>query len=239
MDFKYNGIILNKFDIGETDRIYGIYTFEVGKIRAKAVGVRKPNAKLAGSLEPLTQAEIFMARGRGRGNITGVIATNNFLGIKSDIHVLEKVFYAFGIFSRMVTDEEKDEKIFELLIKYLGLMDTLASGGKNMKMDIVTAGFLIKLLDEMGYGIEVDKCVKCRGKLKPHGNFFSPEQGGILCENCGKSLLRKIKIGHNSIKIIRLFLANKIDNFSKIEAEEKTIRNLKSVISEEINWITA
>ena len=33
MEYKYTGIILNKRDVGETDRIYSIYTLEGGKIR--------------------------------------------------------------------------------------------------------------------------------------------------------------------------------------------------------------
>lgn len=238
MDYKYNGIILNKFDIGETDRLYGIYTLEAGKIRVRAIGVKKPNAKLAGSLEPLTQSEIFMARGRGRGNITGAIAINNFLEIKSDISAIQKVFYTFGIFNRLITDEEKDENLFRLILKYLETINELSHREKDIKMDIVTSGFLVRLLENMGYKIEAEKCVKCGERLKPDGNFFSAERGGILCGTCEKQILKKVKIGHNTVKIIRLFLANKIENFAKIEAEEKTVKNLKLVINEEINWIT-
>ena len=39
MEYKYNGIILGKNDIAETDRIYSIYTREAGKIRVLGKGV--------------------------------------------------------------------------------------------------------------------------------------------------------------------------------------------------------
>lgn len=242
MNFKYNGIILNKFDIGETDRLYNIYTLEAGKIRAKAIGVKKPNAKLAGNLEPLTYSEIFMARGRGKGNITGVIALNNFFGIKSDIAAIQKVFYTFGIFGRLVTEEEKDEKIFSLLLKYLEAMNKLctdASTGRLYyeRLDIITLGFLFKFLGALGYKIEADKCVKCRTKLEPDSNYFSAELGGVVCVKCAIGNGKKIKIAPDSIKMIRMFLKNKIDNFGKIEAEKSIINNLKVIISEEIGWI--
>jgi DNA repair protein RecO (recombination protein O) len=243
MQFKYNGIILNKFDIGETDRLYNIYTLEVGKMRAKAIGVKKPNAKLAGNLEPITQAEIFMARGRGKGNITGAIAINNFLAVKSDISALRKIFYVFGIFNRLVTDEEKDEKIFNLLLGYLKAMEFLCRDTQverlhnENKSDIITLGFLFKLLLNLGYGIEVEKCVSCGEKLKTEDNYFSPESGGMICASCGKKLSGKIKISSNAIKLIRVFLKNKLENFKKISAPKEDIRNLKIIIEEEVKWI--
>jgi DNA repair protein RecO (recombination protein O) len=242
VNYKYTGIILNKFDIGETDRLYTVYTREAGKIRAKAIGVKKPNAKLAGNLEPLTQAEIFMAKGKGRGNITGAIAVNNFLAIKSEISAIQKVFYVFGIFNRLVTEEEKDEKIFELLSGYLEAIDELykdAPAGRfyDGRPDIITLGFLFKFLSALGYKIEAEKCVKCGLKLKPGDNYFNAELGGIICAKCSVKNGKKIKISPDAIKLIRLFLKNKLENFGKISAPKEDIKNLKIIIEEEIKWI--
>lgn len=244
MNYKYNGIILNKFDIGETDRLYTIYTREAGKIRAKAIGVKKPNAKLAGNLEPLTYAEIFMAKGKGRGNITGAIAINNFLNIKSDISALQKVFYVFGIFGRLVTEEERDEKIFELLSDYLEAMDKLV-GKENQgnrddsgnKWDIITLGFSFKLLDSLGYKIEVKKCLKCGKKLVAENNYFSGELGGTVCKSCSQEARNKIKISNEAIKLVRIFLNNKLENLVKINISKKDITNLKIVFVQTMEWM--
>jgi DNA repair protein RecO (recombination protein O) len=237
MNFKYNGVILNKFDVGETDRLYTVYTLEAGKIRVKAIGVKKPNAKLAGNLEPLTQSEIFLARGRGRGNITGAITLNNFLTIKSNISAIQKVFYVFGIFNRLITEEEKDERIFELLLDYLEAMDRLAGENNDYKLDIITLGFLFKLLLNLGYGIEVEKCLKCGLKLEPSINYFNAELGGVICSKCNNNLSKKIKISPDAIKLVRIFLKNKLENLGKVEAGKEVVNNLKIIIQEEINWI--
>ena len=229
MNFKHNGIILSKRDIGEADRLYTIYTLENGKIRAKAVGVKKPNAKLAGNLEPITQVEIFMARGRGRGKITGVIALNNFLSIKSDFSAMQKVFYVFGIMNRLISEEEKDEKIFELLVEYLKTLDGLNGFGSGEKLDIITSGFLFKFMEALGYRIEAEKCVRCRSKLRPEDNYFSAESGGVVCPGCVGKSGKKIRINPNSIKLIRLFLKNKIGNLEKIEVGKDVINNLKII----------
>jgi DNA repair protein RecO len=126
MDYKYNGIILSKIDIAEVDRIYNIYTLEAGKIRVIGKGTRNPNAKLAGSLEPVTSAEIYVSRTKGLGKITGAIVSDNFSRLKSDFEYLAKVFYVFGILEKIITNEEKDEKVFALLLDYLKILEKMA-----------------------------------------------------------------------------------------------------------------
>ncbi|PIP27915.1 MAG: DNA repair protein RecO [Candidatus Moranbacteria bacterium CG23_combo_of_CG06-09_8_20_14_all_35_22] len=242
MEYKYNAIVLNKIDTGETDRVYVIYTQEAGRILARAIGVKKPNAKLAGNLEPITYCEIFLAKGKGRGNVTGAIAVENFLAIKENVEALEKVFSAFKIFSRLVTQEEKDEKIFQLLLDYLLAMEKQAGGEKielkdNLKFDIPTLGFIFKLLQSLGYKQEVKKCAVCSAKLTSGENYFSAEFGGILCPICAKHSKNKIRITDEAVKFIRIFLDNKIENIGKIKSENKNIHNLKIIAQEAVRWI--
>ncbi len=237
MDYKYHGIILSKFDVAETDRIYTVYTLESGKIRLPAIGVKKPNAKLAGSLEPVTYAEIFCARSRGKGKITGVITVDNFSSLKGDISTLEKVFGAFRIFDRLVTEEEKDEKTFNLLLDYLQATERVSvERNDDFKKEIFTLGFIFKLLENLGYGLEIKECASCGKKLIPGGNYFSVAAGGILCLACSLKESRKIKIEDDAIKFIRIILENKLSNLGKIKTSEESVKNLKIIASEAVKW---
>jgi DNA repair protein RecO (recombination protein O) len=237
MDFKYQGIILSKKDIGETDRIYAILTLESGKIRVLAKSARRTNAKLAGSLEPVTYSEIFVAKSKGLGKITGALTINNFSKIKSDLESLEQAAYVFKILEKMVPEQEKDEKVFNLMLDYLSVLEKLNEKETNGKKEILTAGLLFKLLGELGYRIEAEKCLSCGKKLKPESNYFSPTRGGILCANCASAAKEKIKITSDSIKFIRIFLENKIANLTKLHSSKEGLRNLKAVIEEFLSWI--
>ncbi len=237
MEYKYNAIVLNKIDTGETDRVYVVYTREAGRILARAIGVKKPNAKLAGNLESITQCEIFLAKGKGRGNVTGVIGVENFLAIKANIFALEKVFTALKIFNRLMTQEEKDEKTFQLLLDYLLVMDKSAKEENDLKFDIYTLGFIFKLLQNLGYKQEVKKCSACAGKLVSGENYFSAQRGGIICPACAKLETRKIRITDEAVKFIRIVLENKIENLGKIKLEKKSLDNLKVVAQEAVRWI--
>jgi DNA repair protein RecO (recombination protein O) len=238
MDFKYDGIILSKKDVGEADRIYTIFTLEAGKIRVLGKGVRRPNAKLAGHLEPLTRAEIFVAKGKGMGKITGSIVTDNFAGSKADLDSLGNIFYSFGILEKVISEQEEDQAVFYLLQKYLQVVEKI-SGRKSDKdkKDILALGFLFKLLAEAGYRFEVEKCVICGEKLKPEKNYFSASLGGVLCGNCQRTENKKVKIEIGAIKCLRIFLKNNIDNFVKLNLPEREIQNLKVVLKEATDWI--
>lgn len=239
MDFKYHGIILGKFDVAEADRIYTFYTQEEGKVRVLAKGVRKPQAKLAGFLEPITYGEIFISKNQGRGSITGALTLNSFSAIKSNLEATTRVFYIFKILEKLITQQERDEKVFRLLLAYLETLEKLSSENNEENiMDITTLGFLFKLLDGLGYKLEVEKCVSCGKKLKPEDNFFSAGQGGVMCQDCARSVAERLKITPGAIKLVRIFLKNKIENFIKIKAEKENIRNLKIIANEAVRWVT-
>jgi DNA repair protein RecO (recombination protein O) len=239
MEYKYQGIVLGKIDIGETDRLYVVYTLEAGRILAKAIGVKKPNAKLAGNLEPLTYSEIFLAKGRGQGNIIGAITVENFLEVKNNIEALEKVFGALKIFSRLVTQEEKDARIFHLLLGYLlAIKETIKKKELDeLSLDILTLGFIFKLLNKMGYAMETKKCTTCNEKLVSGENYFSASFGGILCPSCARNRQGKVRITDEAVKCIRIFLDNKIENLGKIKIENKNLDNLKMITNEMVRWV--
>lgn len=236
MELKYTGIILSKKDIGEADRIYTIYTKEAGKIQAKAVGARKQNAKLAGALENFTLADITVVKKNGTGKITSSIVENNFLNIKDNLDVIASVFRAAEIFDRLVGIGEKDEKTFNLLKDYLEAADELDDKEKA-KIEIISHGFIFKLLKELGYKIEINLCIGCGDRLKDQQNFFGAEQGGIICQNCAASLKNASPASTNAIKLMRLFLSNNLKSLAKLKAGEKEIRELKLIFQTFLDWI--
>src|SRR3989344_412843 len=126
MEYRYNAIILKKREVGETDRIYTLYTEEGGKIRALAKGVRKSEAKLAGQLETLMQGLVIIIRGRGMGKIAGAVSENVFPSIRSDLEILKETLNTVDTFERLVDLEEPDKELFSLLFRYLVLTDTFA-----------------------------------------------------------------------------------------------------------------
>ena len=237
MEYKYTGIILNKRDAGETDRICTIYTLEGGKIRSMAKGVRKAHAKLASVLENITLADITIVKTRGLGKITGSISENNFVSLKSDCNAVLETFSALGIFDKLIDFENPDQSVFELLKNYLETVDACASNKDNEKYVLLRLGFITKLLYELGYAIEANVCVICRRPLSEDYPVFSAQHGGTLCALCAKENSDTIiPIRVNAIKMIRLFLQNKISALAKIQATREDCDSVRLAIDEFLRW---
>lgn len=237
MDFKYSGIILSKRDVSETDRIYTIFTLESGKIKALGKGVRRPNAKLAGHLEPITYSEIFLSKGRGIGKLTGSGVVENFPKIKADIEALIQVSSAVKVLEKIIPEQQAEEKTFQLFSEYLNAMEDLSGKNNPGKKAGITLGFFFKLLEESGYKLEIKRCVICGGRLQSGNNSFSASRGGVLCCNCQSLEQKKIRVVDSSIKFMRIFAQNKIGNLEKLSFSQKDLDNLRKIIKESLDWM--
>jgi len=237
MEYKYTGIILNKRNIGETDRMYTIFTREGGKIRSLAKGVRKPHAKLASSLESLTMADITVVKNRGTGKIAGSIIENTYPHLKKDGAALLEVFGAISLFNKLVDLESKDETMFALLADYLDAADSAArTQSAEEKNRLLSLGFSLKLLELSGYKIEASLCVLCGCRLTGEHFHFSPELGGIVCEACGRSQPATIPVNANAIKLIRIIFASGMRSLEKLKVEKKDLDALSRVVRGFLLW---
>lgn len=238
MELRYNAIILKKKEVGETDRLYTLYTAEQGKVQAIAKGVRKPAAKLAGQLETLMQGLVIIEKGRGIGKIAGAVAEKNFLHLRTEADILKRVLEAANIFERLVEWDEPDEELFQLLLAYLSLCDDLAKEGRKEKVFLLSEGFLFQLFAHLGYEIETGVCAVSGEKLKPgEQHFFSPSAGGMFSGQHSRETKGAFPISENAIKLIRLFLGNRLENVPRVQAGERELRELRQVTTRFFQWI--
>ncbi|EKD46911.1 MAG: hypothetical protein ACD_67C00020G0001 [uncultured bacterium] len=239
MEYKYTGIILNKRNVGETDKICTVYTLEGGKVRSIAKGVRKSHAKLASSLENITLADVTIVRTKGLGKITGSIVENNFSALKCDCDALLETFAGLNMFDKLVDFENPDPQVFGLLKNYLETIEYCCANKINEKFLLLRLGFAVKLLDALGYAIEVHSCVTCGKTLSQDFLCFSSSAGGALCEKCSeKNQSCVLPVRANAIKMIRIFLKNNIGALVKIQATRDDCDSLHLVVDDFLKWNT-
>ncbi len=238
MEYNYTAIILRKKKIGETDRLYTFYTLEAGKLQSIGRGIRKPQAKLAGHLETLSQSDVIVARRHGLGNIASAITERYFLALKSDEATLALVFESIASFEKLVDFEEKDEALFDLLQIYLTTANALVSEGKSDKVKIVTQGFLFQLLSHLGYHLEMRACAVSGEPLASVNRYyFSPDAGGVIEARFVGQAQRAVAINENAIKLIRLFFQNKLSSLSRVQVAQEDLVCVESVSRAFLQWI--
>ena len=236
MDYKHTAIILGSREIGETDRVYSFLTAENGKVRAIGRGTRKPVAKLAGNLEPLTQVEIFIHKTKGLGNISGVISLDNFSSIKENIEALQEVLATFKVLEKVLLEDQREEKIYGYLEAFLFSIERAVKEKKVINYQFLKVGLLFKVFEELGYRLEVGKCAECGKKLVSGENFFDFSRGGVVCRECNQGKANGVKISDDSIKAIRIVLSNKIENLVKLKINEREKNNLEQIFRAFYRW---
>ena len=223
---KYIAIILSHTSANEFNRIYSMYTMEAGLVRAAGKGVRKANAKLAGHLEPATLSEVYVARSKGMGQITGAIALENFENIKNDFRKLSEVLKIFRFFLKNFSEGEKDKGIFALLEDFLS---SFAKASEDKERILVEA-FWWKLFDALGNRPEVIKCISCKAKLAEGSRkFFKIEKGGIICQKCASNFRDAPLVGDNQIKLLRIFWGNSLEKTAKVKISGHEVEKLAKI----------
>lgn len=238
MEYRYNALVLSKKEVGETDRLYTLYTREQGKIRVMAKGVRKPEAKLAGQLENFTLVQIIINKTRGTGRVASAVADDVFASLRSDYETLLSVSQSVSILEKFVDMEEPDEALFLLLKTYLTEVDQLVATKKENQVRLLSQVFLLQLFSHLGYHIETAVCVQSGERLKPgERHFFSPKAGGILNEEESRNFPGSFFVAENTIKLMRLFSHNSLSSCMKVQMQLEDLRELEMVTRRFADWI--
>lgn len=238
MEYRYTAIVLRKKEVGETDRLYTLYTKEQGKIRVVARGVRKPEAKLAGQLENLSEVAVTVVKGRGTGKIAGALLENIFPHVRTDYEILRRVLQAVSWFERLVDVDEPDPELFQHLREYIALADGLAEEEKILEFRLLTQAFLFQVFARLGYQIETGVSALSGERLRAgERHFFSPKAGGMLTEAEAPLERQAFAIHEHTIKLLRLFLQNRLSACLRVKVDENDLRDLELVSKRHFQWI--
>ena len=171
-----DAIVLSRFDYGEADRILTLLTPGLGKIKAIAKGIRRPTSRIGGSLEPLTELRLQLARGRTFDVVTQVTMEHAWLGLRDRLEVTATAWYCGELLERSMEERHAAEPLYLLLRRAYELLDAGMNPGR------VARWFEMRLCDELGVRPEVDRCVECDRLLEAGDEArWIPRLGGVLC----------------------------------------------------------
>ncbi len=238
MEYRYTAIVLSKKEVGETDRLYTLYTREQGKIRVMAKGVRKPEAKLASQLESFTVVSLIINKTKGIGKITSAVVEEMFASLRGDYEALLSVSQNMSILERFVDMDESDEELYDLMTQYLEEGERLVNEGQKERMRLLSQVFLFQLFSHLGYHIEAETSVHSGQRLvQGERHFFSPRAGGVITEAEASELKESFYIQENTIKLMRLFATNRLGACLKLKLSDSDLRELEMVTRRFADWI--
>lgn len=146
--------ILRNEPFREHDAWITMYGREHGKLVGVARGIRRLGAKQLGHLEPLSLADVMIAKGASFDKVA--VARTYSTNIRSGIGKMAVA----GSFSRLVDDftreGESDEQLFELIGEVISAADEFQNEPSSGRARFLFAGATLKLLDLAGYGPSLD-----------------------------------------------------------------------------------
>jgi DNA repair protein RecO (recombination protein O) len=179
--YPTEAVVLRSLRLGEADRIVHLYTSERGRIGAVAKGIRKTKSRFGGRLEPLSHVSMQLHQGSGElQTVTGVDLVRAHSTVREDSYRLNVGLIGAEAMLRLFPEQEKNERAFTALTRFLDALDEAPPGGDRPALDPLALSFQLKLLWLSGYLPHLTSCAECGAEDVPLV-AYSPQAGGAVC----------------------------------------------------------
>jgi DNA repair protein RecO (recombination protein O) len=178
---RTQALILEKRDIGEADQIITFYTLDFGKVSARGRSIRKGGSKLKMNASLFSLVEIEIIQGKNFNTLTDVILISSFQKAKKSLAKLSLLYRISETTLKLIHEQEKDEKIFSLLLNTFQEIESQKLSKENLK--IIWCRYSFQLLYFLGYRVYTKECIFCNKKIEKDC-YFSPKEKGAVCKEC-------------------------------------------------------
>jgi|YelNatPaOPRAMG01_1025707.scaffolds.fasta_scaffold01712_3 DNA repair protein RecO (recombination protein O) len=203
---KTEGLVIKRFDYGETSLIVRFYTKDYGKLNLIFKGIKTEPKKFL-SLEPFSYNEIIFYK---KKNTDLHLASHcdlkdNFDSIRNNLERLSFASVMMESLDLVTPFEESQTELFNLTLDSLKALCTYSYPHK-----IITI-FKIKLLSLSGFKPHLNSCISCQSKINSQAKF-SVSLGGLLCPSCQKKDLKARAVYRGTIATILHIERNDLEN---------------------------
>jgi len=175
-------LLVRSVEYGEADVIATLLTEAEGRVSLIVRGARRGGRRVGGALEPFhTLKAVYEDRGSDLATLTEATLVRVRLGLTSRLDALDAAGQALRWARHLCPPRTPEPAAWATLTE---LLDRLEDPASDPRVEVAAAG--LRLLGDMGYALEFDRCVRC-GKRCPEdrAGSFDPSRGGLVCQACG------------------------------------------------------
>lgn len=143
--YKTEGIVVKRKNFGEADRILTIFTKKNGKIKIKAIGVRKINSRRSPHVELLNYSLLTLYKGHNLPILTEAQTINSFQKIKNDLTKIGFAYYLCELIDGLCPEGQENKIVFSLL------KDSLQRLASEQEAALIIEDFEVNLLTFLGF----------------------------------------------------------------------------------------
>ena len=188
---KASALVLRTTDWSETSRIATLWTREFGKVRALAKGGRRLKSNFESALDLLTLCSIVLLR-KTSGSLdllTEAQVWERFGQLRGDLPSLYAAYYVAELLSDWTEEYDPHPVLFDEAVATLRILGTpgVFTGPRLVRFELV-------MLRELGYHPVLENCVACGLPAEAKELGFSSAAGGIVCSSCRQKLRGTISL---------------------------------------------
>lgn len=216
-------IILDYREYGESDKIITLYTFDNGKVAGIAKGASKSKNRFLNKFEIFSYVTVGYKE-KQQSTLLFIQEAElheSFIHLRTDLHkyICANFIREFLIIATI--ERVADEDIFHLLRWSFSALND------DKDCFAISAIFLLRLFDYLGYCPEISCCHHCRRDFSTATRYsFNQSGGGLICNQCSaEAHTQYTSISMGTLRILRLALSEPMErlhrlHFSKRDAEQ-------------------
>jgi DNA repair protein RecO (recombination protein O) len=229
--YKTQAIIINRLNLGESDRILTLFSAGYGKVRAVVKGARRTKSKYGGHTELFSLVDFVISTGKNLDVISDATLARNFLAESPDMEKIKTVYYFAEIINRLLPDNAPNPEIYELLLYSLEHIN-------DLDINFLQIIFVARTLKTLGIYPEMNTCIKCEEKPNRDEIYFSQSGGGILHQNCSAHFEDAVYADEATIKLWRFVADAPLAQVAKIKVTDATIKSASELANSYIHCVT-
>ena len=148
-----------------------------------------------------------------------------------DLWRVSHAYYVGELVDRFSKEQSENRALYGLLRDVLGWICRSADLSLTMRF------FELRLLDLVGYRPRLFQCPHCNTSLEPVINFFSAEEGGVLCPRCGEGERRVRAIPLGALKVLRYLQTHGYPECAQLRLSKATCSDVESVLRRYLVYI--
>jgi DNA repair protein RecO (recombination protein O) len=241
--YRLEGVVLNRRDHGEADRVVRLLTVE-GSVDLLAKGIRKPRSRKAGHLELFAKTQVLVSRVTGSWDIVSQAEA-----VQVRAHLQED--FRLGTYARYVAElamrffeGEADPQLYALVDDVFARLD------KCVAPELLTRWYEQQVLALAGFRPEWGVCVGerandlCHAPLRPRADDHEPygldlERGGAVCHECFASDAREHTVrplSPSALSWLQALQRRSFDDVTQFALPERTAKELAQAMEQYIAY---
>ena len=151
MRHKYatSAIVLARSPLSEASSLVTLLTSEVGLVRARAQGLRKPGAKMASALQTLIESDVLLLRGKEGWRLAGALRTHDWFRELS-VPARLRAGRIANLLLRLVSGESADPILYDIFIQFLGALSEESGDESEAAQDAMECLVALRILHAHG-----------------------------------------------------------------------------------------